>query len=889
MNVAVRRRLVTVAGVVMGAIVAVRIFSGGGDTHLLHYLYDILLLSFSLAVLFRLPPARTTSGELTRLIGGVLLYFILTFARIALAVLLSSLFEGEQNSSTWLLLLRIPFAFAMAWSLVSLIRLNEAFWAQRRRRVIVAVILTLVMAWFDTPSALVILLTISVVLNVFPVNFMEQLTRWRGAWFVSLLFLSPLFGAIFAADLSMNDFSGMSVSLSSGEASSTRNLMDGSLLPILRGYFSWFWFLLPARMIVALFRGLIELRVPIRLKLAFTYLFSTLIPMLLLIALIALVLYLGIGANRAESLRDLMRQDLQELELAAQQWCEQDSLGLGPVPPGQGFGIYRVASDSTAMRWWVWHSEDAEHLEANGEQSDQDSENEDGERTLWALNRTVDSSFPLPEQLLALPQWSPGGQTASGILPAGEKGMMLAAVCNHRGSIYLAGRLIDLPYLRRYAEPLGVEAEFIGNESVVFLNPEEDESNSIQIGRSEDEEWEGGGRIRTYGDRDEDTAFVDRLLYHGVTEFQLQEEDSGEQVMLGRITVFTTLRDSFEGLFVYEGLNRITLLVIFILANLFGLALLFSSLLGFGITRSITSSVARLRQGMDQLRQGNLNTHIKLKNRDELGDLADGFNRMTRDLRRMIAEVAEKERLERELQIAREIQIQLLPKQLPSRDSLQLAASSEPALEVGGDYYDAIDLGEKGILFAVGDVSGKGVGGAMLMSNLQANLHTLSAQDLSLAELVRELNKQIFHNSTVEMFITFFVGILEPRGERLQYVNAGHDTPVMLSEEGVIPLDTGGMLLGVTPEAEYQVGEVALRGGELIACFSDGLTEAMNELDEEFGRERLVLALEDLADENSDEIVSGILRRVRDYAGAERASADDLTLLVVCYDVENTA
>lgn len=200
-----------------------------------------------------------------------------------------------------------------------------------------------------------------------------------------------------------------------------------------------------------------------------------------------------------------------------------------------------------------------------------------------------------------------------------------------------------------------------------------------------------------------------------------------------------------------------------------------------------------------------------MPNRDELGSLADSFNKMTRDLRNMLDEMGQKERLEREVQIARNIQKRLLPDTLPTLDGFDLAGRSEPATEVGGDYFDADLLPGNRLGIAIGDVSGKGVAGAMLMSNLQAGLYVIAREDIKLDEMISRLNQMIFMNSTPEMFITFFMGIIDLERNILWYINAGHDHPIVLRNGSAYHLESGGVMLGVFEDASYTIGRFRLR------------------------------------------------------------------------------
>ncbi len=324
--------------------------------------------------------------------------------------------------------------------------------------------------------------------------------------------------------------------------------------------------------------------------------------------------------------------------------------------------------------------------------------------------------------------------------------------------------------------------------------------------------------------------------------------------------------------------NRIYITIFIILAVFFGAILILVALIGFSLAGGITRSIQKIRAGTRQLSEGNLNANIQVKSHDELGELAGSFNLMVADLNRMLEEVKEKERLEGELEAAKAIQKRLLPEFIPKLSGFEIAATSLPAKQVGGDYFDFIELNDKRLGLAVGDVSGKGMPAALLMANLQASLRALAQSGLPPEELVGKLNSVLHYNTAPEMFATFFFASLDPVSSNMSYVNAGHNYPIVCGNDRLVTLEQGGMLLGVMPDEKYQSGEITLQQGEIVALYSDGITEACDGDDREFGEERLIQILQDCSSQSAESILSDVITSVENYCGTPQ---DDLTLMVV--------
>ncbi len=247
----------------------------------------------------------------------------------------------------------------------------------------------------------------------------------------------------------------------------------------------------------------------------------------------------------------------------------------------------------------------------------------------------------------------------------------------------------------------------------------------------------------------------------------------------------------------------------------------------------------------------------------------------------MAAEVAKRERINRELEIAREVQERLFPQVRPEVAGIVYAGKCRPALSVGGDYYDFLELPGVGVGLAIGDVSGKGVASALLMASLQACLRgQVLGGEKDLAKVMSNINQMIFDVSPVNKYATFFYGEYQAETRTLKYVNGGHNPPVVLRGEQVLSLQDGGPVVGLFRPARYVSGEVVLEPGDVLIGFTDGVSEAMNPQDEEWGEESLV-AVAQAARASSPEVIIAALMAGADAFAAGAPQHDDMTLIVL--------
>jgi sigma-B regulation protein RsbU (phosphoserine phosphatase) len=236
-------------------------------------------------------------------------------------------------------------------------------------------------------------------------------------------------------------------------------------------------------------------------------------------------------------------------------------------------------------------------------------------------------------------------------------------------------------------------------------------------------------------------------------------------------------------------------------------------------------------------------------------------------------------RKEAELNFALEVQRSLFPRQFPQAGRLEFAAACVPARGVSGDYYDVLELPDGRLVFAIADVSGKGISAAILMSNVHAALRILAAAGHSLSEICTQLNSHLYDVTESARFITFFSAQWDPTQGRLQYVNAGHNPPLLLRSAGERRLKATSPPLGLLLDSAFPERDVTLEPGDLLALYSDGITEAGIERGQPFGETQLKAVATAHREKPIAEILRQVLRAAREWAGSE--PEDDMTLLLV--------
>jgi sigma-B regulation protein RsbU (phosphoserine phosphatase) len=360
--------------------------------------------------------------------------------------------------------------------------------------------------------------------------------------------------------------------------------------------------------------------------------------------------------------------------------------------------------------------------------------------------------------------------------------------------------------------------------------------------------------------------------------------ESESRVIFLSIPLATLLRYFYDR---FTGPGPLILLAL--IAGLFAFTILTSFVIGATLARSITRSIHNIYVGSRSIQEGDFEFRIPSGDRDQLDAMANSFNRMSASIVGLMKEVSDKERLEKEIEIAKEVQKQLFPQQLPPTKNLELAANCMAARQVSGDYYDFLPSGDTGLDIVVGDISGKGISAALMMASIQASIRSKlrgplqpEKQTQRMAETVAEVNRQIYHRSSPETYSTLIITHFNSETGLLAYCNAGHHPPLVFSGGEVRGLTIGGTVVGLFENWNYEGDEVELKPGDLVIYFTDGVVEAENINGEQFGTERLIELIRSNTFLTAQDIQSLILEQVFDWTGAQE-QADDIT--VVCLKV----
>jgi len=315
-----------------------------------------------------------------------------------------------------------------------------------------------------------------------------------------------------------------------------------------------------------------------------------------------------------------------------------------------------------------------------------------------------------------------------------------------------------------------------------------------------------------------------------------------------------------------------------------GAGLMLAALALFGIvpiSRRMTHNLSDLTRAAGELAAGRLDTQVPVRSRDELGQLAEAFNRMARELAANQDRLIEQERLRKELELCRRIQSELLPKKPLSYPFAEVQGLSIPAHELGGDFFNYFALPGGEVALFMGDVSGKGVPAALLMANLQATLRARMPLEPDLASFAERLDREIEASTPPEVYLTLFLGVLDPVRRELRFVNAGHESPFLLRRDGRLErLDPSGRPIGLMPGGGYAERRVTLETGDRLFLYTDGLVDAENRSGVAFSVERLEALLARDGAANPPALLARVERAYQDYRDNTDA-ADDATLLVL--------
>src|ERR1035437_8464297 len=329
------------------------------------------------------------------------------------------------------------------------------------------------------------------------------------------------------------------------------------------------------------------------------------------------------------------------------------------------------------------------------------------------------------------------------------------------------------------------------------------------------------------------------------------------------------------------------MLAVFVaVAMLFLIVEMVSLLAGLALSRSMTGAVHELYEGTQHVKEGDFSYRIPVKGNDQLAELSASFNTMTENLGQLIVVAKEKERLESELEIAREVQNQLFPKDVPFTKTLELKGVCHPARMVSGDYYDFMALPNDSLAFAIGDVAGKGISAALLMATIQSTVRTQIstangnwAHHLSTAMMVANLNRQLYATTAPEKYGTFYFAMYDEVQHSLTYTNAGHLSPMLVRDGNLHLLEPTGTVVGAFPFAAYEEKTVTLEHGDMLVAYTDGIVEPENAYGEMFGEDRLKDLIVKYTKADSSEIIARTMEAVNLWTGSSELQ-DDMTMVV---------
>ncbi|MFQ5631979.1 MAG: PP2C family protein-serine/threonine phosphatase, partial [bacterium] len=287
----------------------------------------------------------------------------------------------------------------------------------------------------------------------------------------------------------------------------------------------------------------------------------------------------------------------------------------------------------------------------------------------------------------------------------------------------------------------------------------------------------------------------------------------------------------------------------------------------------------RLISATDAVAAGNLDTSISIESKDEIGGLAKHINRM-------LANIKENTRVWQELEIARRLQTEMLPDGQPKLPGVRIEAKSIPATEVGGDFYDFIALDENRFAIVIGDVSGRGISGAIGMSSAISALRFAADISDSTDQILELANRRLVRDTQSYMFIAVFLAIYDRKQKKLFYTNAGQTMPILLKNGQVDFLQQSKadqFPLGIRPEVKFGETAIDIETGDLLICYTDGIVEMMNGESELYGFERFKQAIGNHSQENLSQMLSSLISDVQAYSG-NKEHADDVTLVLIKFD-----
>ena len=674
----------------------------------------------------------------------------------------------------------------------------------------------------------------------------------------------------------------------------------------------------------------------VRRRLIITYLFIGLTPIVLLglLALLTSLIFSGQALSRIVNVQvdTTERQALASTLILAdsfsalpagsddrtvQRWLDDNASILQGSLPGVRLTLWRGAGGAGGppqAAAELGQGAPAEFVSASG----------GGEELRGVGGDMTPAGGPLPEWLKGYAEWSgfafaaaPEGSAETFGTPSIRA--LVRRETGGRPFALLTVIPVSRSLVRRYRETTGIEVKpfFVGSESIFIRS----DGASVSVERETPAQGgDAAGDANPNPDGEARDQFGEPMSVANsyvvvltATNWQSGVTDTRLAFVFG-FSWLGAMRQLMTGTAVGEMLQTALLYVALAFLVLELIALMSAA----WMTRAVTGTVHRLYRATEFIKRGDFSHRIGVRSHDQLGELAAAFNEMSANIEVLLQERVERERLEREVEIAAEVQAQLFPRSVPRLRSAEMAGECRAARGVAGDYYDYMEVEPGLVAFALGDVSGKGISASLVMSNLQATLRAqvaiiaerrriaakgaaavITAAGLDPADtlgpcgvagadancavenMVAGINQQLCASTDSNRFATLFLSLYDDRARTLRYTNAGHNAPVLVRSSGVVErLEVGGTIVGSFDFASYDEAQVSLEPGDLLLVFSDGISEAQNSLGEEYGEGRLAQLAAENRHKSAADLMRAIFEEVDGWSGASERG-DDQTLVIL--------
>jgi len=681
----------------------------------------------------------------------------------------------------------------------------------------------------------------------------------------------------------------------------------------------------------------------VRRRLAITYLFVGLTPIVLLALLGILSAMLGAGQAMSRIVAvGMIASERQTLASAhalydgasrlppdagnrvVQTWLDERTGQLQTILPGARVALWREANNSGGNQSLIGQTAPAQFVSAQG-----------SEETRGIDDEAVSPGAPLPEWLQNRAEWS----GLSVVAPSAETGELygapaMRAVVRGKANDRALALLVTVPISRAFVRQLqestklhlqplfgrpGALGSGNGNRGIRITSGEGKAAQSKAKGFkvTTDSGDDLGSKKSSATDRFGDPISTANRYFAVLPATSWTDGASKELIAyLFPISPQIVREQFWSG----GGFGTALRWILIALACFFLVLELFAVLTAAWMTRAVTGTVHKLYRATEFIKRGDFSHRVKVRSRDQLGELAVAFNDMSANIETLLQQRVAHERLEREVEIAAEVQAQLFPRSAPRLVNALIAGECRAARGVAGDYYDYIEIAPGLIALALGDVSGKGISASLVMSNLQAALRaqtTIMAERMRIVEravaataaasssgsgerrtlladvigdvddqqavaaIVGSVNEQLCQSTDSNRFATLFFAFYDDETHHLRYTNAGHNEPIVVrADKSVERLTTGGMMVGAFDFARYEEAPLTLAKGDVLLVFSDGISEAQNAEGEEYGEERLAHFAVEHSHLSADEMRRAVFEEIDKWSG-DTERGDDQTLMIL--------